>query len=106
MISIKSSVSSITPVTVTLHIRAVGVLYGYGGYPPYTYIYLISSLLFAVIVYVLRIIYMSRITLSLYASIALLLHVPFDCPLVSGWSNPLTWAVGLVVGVTAAVVTD
>ena len=26
--------------------------------------------------------------------------------LVAGWSNPLTWAVGLVVGVTLAVVTD
>jgi hypothetical protein len=26
--------------------------------------------------------------------------------LVAGWSSPLTWAVGLVVGVTAAVVTD
>ena len=26
--------------------------------------------------------------------------------LVASWSSPLTWAVGLVVGVTAAVVTD
>ena len=31
--------------------------------------------------YVLYVIYMSNLTLSLYASIALLLHVPFDCPL-------------------------
>ncbi len=26
--------------------------------------------------------------------------------IVAGWSSPLTWAVGLVVGFTAAVVTD
>ena len=51
------------------------------GTPPPIPIYLIRSLLFALIVYVLRIIYMSRFTLALYASIALLLHVPFDCPL-------------------------